>query len=179
MTNDRDQERVSAAYRDIAKESPPPALDRRILAAANRESRSQYGATRAWIRPVAWAATIALSLAILLEVTLFTDAPPPPGTQPASGTQPVERTRRDADVMRAKEADIVWQSAPQQAPAAALSESEEVAVPEPCDREARMTAESWYACIEALRDQQRDEEARVELDALRNAFPDFEVPATE
>jgi hypothetical protein len=38
-----------------------------------------------------------------------------------------------------------------------------------------MAAESWLACIEALRDQERDEEAAAELAALREAFPDVEI----
>jgi hypothetical protein len=175
MTTDKDQERVSAAYRDLAKESPPPALDRRILAAASREGRSRYGAVRAWMRPVAWAATIGLSLAILLEITVFSDAPPSPEPQTAPGAPPPERARRDAEVMRAKEADAVRQSAPQRASAAAPDSGREVAAPAACDPEARMTAESWLACIEALRDQERDEEAAAELAALRAAFPGVEI----
>lgn len=46
-----------------------------------------------------------------------------------------------------------------------------------CDETARETAESWYACIEALREADNAEFAAIELDALRQAFPDFEVPA--
>jgi hypothetical protein len=175
MTPDKDQERVSAAYRELAKESPPPALDRRILDAARRESRSRYGMVRGWMRPVAWAATIGLSLAILLEFTLFTDTPPAPEPQSASGAPPVERARRDADVMRAKEEDAIRQSIPQRAPAAARMQSREIGAPPSCDDEARMAAESWFACIEALRGQGRDEAADAELAALREAFPDFEI----
>lgn len=178
MTTDKNHERVSAAYRDLANESPPPALDRRILAAARRQGQSRYGVVRAWMRPVAWAATIGLSLAILLEVTLFTDAPPSAQLQPASDAPLPERARRNADVMRAKEVDAVRQSAPQRAPAAAFgqnSANSAVAAPAACDHEAKMTAESWFACIRALRDQDRDDEAAAELAALREAFPDFEV----
>ncbi|MEJ2297650.1 MAG: hypothetical protein P8X94_03925 [Woeseiaceae bacterium] len=172
MTTHKDQERVSAAYRDLAKESTPPALDRRILDVASREGRSRYGIVRTWMRPVAWAATIGLSLAILLEITVFSDAPPSHEQQTAPGAPPAERARRDADVMRAKEADAMRQSAPQRASAAAPDSGREVAAPAACDPEARMTAESWLACIEALRDQERDEEAAAELAALRDAFPD-------
>ena len=175
MIHDRDQERVSAAYRDLANESPPPALDRRILAAAGRQPQRRYGVVRAWIRPVAWAATIGLCLAILLEFTVFTDAPPKPEPRPAAAAPPTERARRDADVMRAKQEDAVRQSAPQQhAPATARVVSRDVAAAPACDHAARMTAQSWFDCIEALRDEGRDEDAAAELSALRAAFPDFE-----
>jgi len=176
MTTDKDQERVSAAYRDLPQASSPPALDRRVLAAARRESRPRYSVVRAWIRPLAWAATVGLSLAILLEFTLFNAAPPSPEPQPASGAPPAEQAGRDADVMRAKEEDaVVRPSMPRRAPAAARLESREAAARPPCDYEARRTAESWYACVEALRDEGRDEDAVAELAALREAFPDFEI----
>ena len=176
MTKDRDRERVSAAYRDLANESPPQALDRRILAAAGRHGRPRYGAVRAWMRPVAWAATIGLCLAILLEITVFTEVPPSPEPRSAAGAPQAERARRDADVMRAKEEDAVRQSAPQQhAPAAAAVESREITTSPACDPDARMTPESWHACIEALLDQDRDEDAAAELVALREAFPDFVI----
>jgi hypothetical protein len=101
MTTDQDNKRVSDAYRELARESTPEALDDRILAMAARESRSRYGLARAWVRPVAWAATIALSLAFVLEMTKFADAPQqtPPPRQDVSE----ERVRQDAEVMKAKQ----------------------------------------------------------------------------
>ena len=53
MSKQTDTERVSAAYRDLATETTPERLDRRILERAARESRSRYGAVRAWMRPLA------------------------------------------------------------------------------------------------------------------------------
>ena len=100
MTTDNDKQYVSDAYREVANETTPAALDRRILDLAARESRSSYGLVRAWIRPAAWAATIALSLAILLEMTWFIDVGVEP--QPAAAPALEERARRDADVMKAK-----------------------------------------------------------------------------
>ena len=47
-----------------------------------------------------------------------------------------------------------------------------------CDDAARKTAESWYECVEDLREAGETMFAATELDALRKAFPDFEVPAT-
>jgi hypothetical protein len=43
-----------------------------------------------------------------------------------------------------------------------------------CDAEMRAAAENWFACIEALREEGLTDAADSELEALREAFPDFE-----
>jgi hypothetical protein len=48
-----------------------------------------------------------------------------------------------------------------------------------CDAEDRRDADSWYRCVLALREQGLEEAADVELDALRDAFPDFREPVPE
>jgi hypothetical protein len=183
MSKETDTERVSAAYRDLATETTPERLDRRILERAARESRSRYGAVRAWIRPLAWAATIFLSLAFLLELTWFADAPPV--VAPVAPAAPVdERARRDADVMRAKEEDAVRLATPRQAEVSTLVEG---AVPDAasaeqapfCDDAARASGASWYACIEGLRETGFEDAAETELKALLETFPDFRVPPAE
>ena len=100
MTTEQDKQRVSDAYRDLADESTPAGLDKRILEMAAHETRSRYGLARAWIRPLAWAATIALSLGIVLELTWLADAPVNEvAPAPALSAEPA---RQDADVMKAK-----------------------------------------------------------------------------
>lgn len=91
MTTDTDDRRISDTYRDLANERSPADLDRKILTMAAGESRTRYGLTRAWIRPVAWAATIGLSLAFILEMSQLNDVPAPaesstaaPASMPAS-----------------------------------------------------------------------------------------------
>ena len=113
------------------------------------------------------------------------------------------RSRGDADLMKAKEEkDVQHGIAAKRAPAPApaveeivvldhVADTEEpaeemqvtasraavsyLAAPEEghCDAEARTTANDWFACIEALRDEGRTEDADSELEALREAFPDF------
>ena len=58
---DTHEPRVSASYREIATETAPAHLDRKVLEAARAASRTRYGLARAWMRPLAWAATIARS----------------------------------------------------------------------------------------------------------------------
>lgn len=48
-----------------------------------------------------------------------------------------------------------------------------------CDAEAREDAEAWYACIETLREDGLADAARLELELLRKAFPDFREPGAE
>ena len=211
MTTDNDNARVSSVYRDLAQETTPEGLDRRVLRHAAQESRTRYGLARAWMRPVAWAATIGLSLAFLLEMTWFADAPPLP--EPAIAPPAAERARNDADVMKAKEEDAVRQAAPRQTddapnstPAALMADEESALdeagkrartlveenetpgaalysvnaeLPQFCGAEAHASAQSWYTCIEGLREQGREDEAAVELEALLETFPDFRVPPAE
>lgn len=225
--------RVSDAYRDLASETPPPELDRKILSMAAGAGRSRYGKARAWIRPAAWAATIGLSLAFVLELSqgpgnaplgsggsdgdtfeildenavsdeaparaksdtavreeretrLDNRAASSPGAAPAAAEPAADRDSAAADF----EADDMrlLEEAEQQArmqsgqarPAARAAEFPAlVEKKEPvsgCDADARATARTWYACIEALREAGLSEAAVAEFEALRAEFPDFEEP---
>ncbi|WP_405224692.1 hypothetical protein [Lentisalinibacter sediminis] len=66
-------ETVSRAYRELARERPPAALDERIRGRARRAPPA-----RPWQRPLAIAATLALAVALVLQV-----ATPPDGGQPS------------------------------------------------------------------------------------------------
>lgn len=70
MNNDRHQDdRVSAAYRELAGERTPAELDRKVLEmAANSARPPTYSRWMSWSRPLAWAATVTLCLAITLEL---------------------------------------------------------------------------------------------------------------
>jgi len=70
MSNERhDNKRVSAAYKDLARERAPEHLNRNILAkAASAARKPAYSRWMTWSRPVAWAATITLCLAISFEL---------------------------------------------------------------------------------------------------------------
>jgi hypothetical protein len=61
-------EEVRHAYRDIASERTPDALNKAVLRQAREAVRPGYARSRAWTRPVAWAATVALCVAVVLEV---------------------------------------------------------------------------------------------------------------
>lgn len=225
--------RVSDAYRDLASETTPPGLDRKILSMAAGARRSRYGKARAWIRPAAWAATIGLSLAFVLELsqvpenaplstggsdgdtfeildesTVSDEAPAraksdtavrqeretrldnsaasSPGAPPAAPEPSADRDSAaadfDADDMRLLEEaeERARMQSGQARPAAraaefsaAVEKKEQVSA---CDADARASARTWYACIEALREAGLSDAAASEFEALRAAFPDFEEP---
>lgn len=222
MTKEHDDKRVTAAYRDVATERTPAALDEKVLAMAAAEARTRYGLTRAWIRPVAWAATIGLSLAFVLELSRYGDvADELPRTEPAavepaddltereppararapaaapagsdaeaksmdaarpetnlpkrSDTMPMVRQAEEQARMQAGEARSATVLADQPVAGFAAAKREAMA----CDADDRASATTWFACVEALREAGLEEMASQELDALREAFPEFRPPGAE
>ena len=208
MSTEQDTQRVSDAYRDIATETSPAGLDDKIMAMARREARTRYGLARAWIRPVAWAATIGLSFAFILEMTYFSnDAPPVESALPTRVDSDVSEKvepaapaskRAPSTVVAAPEIKATalpeLEAAEDRASEAAASYADSNAAEELqrerrslqwtddaeyCDAEARIDVETWYGCVLALRERGLDEAAQAELDALREAFPDFREPVSE
>lgn len=208
MSREQDMQRVSDTYRDIAQESTPAHLDERIIAMAGREARTRYGLARAWVRPVAWAATIGLSFAFILEMTYFSEDAPPreiavPERVDADLAEGAEPAPQEAPFKRAPSAVVAapeirtgerLREAEERADEAATSRAEEFAATpayseraaalyaddvDVCDAEARRSAETWYRCVLALRERGLDDAARSELDALKEAFPDFREPVSE
>ena len=57
--------------------------------------------------------------------------------------------------------------------------AEKKAQAEHCDAAARATAESWYSCIEGLKEDGLADAARQELDALLIEFPEFREPGQD
>ena len=168
MNTERDTQ-VTEAYREIATETAPAALDEQILGAARRDARTRYGLARAWMRPVAWAATIALSFAFILEMTYFNEDPLV--VDQAMPVREEQRVDRDVSPGTVEEPAKRARAPVVAAPAFKVEDSPVF--------EARQGAESWYACILALRDRGLDEAASAELERLLEVFPEFEVPKPE
>jgi hypothetical protein len=96
--NDNDP-RVSETYREIATETVPPALDKKILSMAAATPRPGFGLSRAWFRPIAWAATIGLSLAFVLEMSQLDDAAEPALSNDADAVLEEDGARQQNDVL--------------------------------------------------------------------------------
>jgi hypothetical protein len=246
--NDNDP-RVSDAYQEMANETTPAELDRKVLAMAAAGARPPRGLPRTWFRPLAWAATIALSFALVLEITQVDDIQVDSVATPradADLAEEFEESALPADAERAQkdEARVMQQlnkrssDAPAAAKAAiapaqldtgvrdaaanapapaspaasqapessaessrfapaesdllreaedqdrmrsergravsALEENKEQS--EGCGEDARVSVESWYVCIQVLRDTGQTELAQQELEALLVEFPDFREP---
>lgn len=82
---------VAQAYRDLATERAPAALDDLVLNKARNAAPSGYAGSVRWLRPMAWAATAVLSLAIVVQL-----ADIPVATPPASKTLRADDARREA-----------------------------------------------------------------------------------
>ena len=116
MSDKRDNERVSKAYRDIASERPAAHLDARILKDARAAATPRYAHLRAWTRPLAWAATIGLSLAIVLQVTEQPIVEAPTAMQPASDVvlESAEEKRQDLDItQQMRKESPAWTAKPE------------------------------------------------------------------
>ena len=137
---------LGRAYRDAATESPPPALDARILAAAERavQSPAPRRFARRWAVPLSVAATVMLSVGVVLrivhegalenpELVSVPSATPPPvesmlreeTTRPApvrpTQQAPTAKAKRELEAKREgrarRQADAAPEMAPQSAPA--------------------------------------------------------------
>src|SRR5438067_6977595 len=60
-------DKLTRAYRDLAREEPPPALDRAILAASQR-ALHRPSLARRWAAPVSIAAMLVLAIGVTLEM---------------------------------------------------------------------------------------------------------------
>lgn len=186
--------RVSGTYRDLATETTPPELDSVILKMATDNVRTRYGLARAWVRPVAWAATIGLSFAFILELSQQQDRPAieaevlqetPELQAPeelAPRRMPVAQKAVPAPAdLETDSAELLQQAEEMTRAKAGLARAAagfaaQEARADHCDTDARSSADTWYDCIVALRDQGLTEAADRELEALKATYPDFHEP---
>jgi hypothetical protein len=148
---------LSRIYRRAARLAPPPALDRRVLAAARR--------ARPWsqvLPPLALAASVLLSLAVVLAIAFGPRHGP-------GGDEPVRLLRAAArvDSPHLIEPRRLYTSDP---PPSRGSGSVRPSARDP---------DAWLQHIVALRNAGRRAEAEQELRLFRAAYPSFETDPTE
>src|SRR4051812_49842905 len=61
-------DRIGDRYRELARETPPPAIDAAILAASRRAVGSRPGGARRWFAPVSAVAVLVLGIGIALRM---------------------------------------------------------------------------------------------------------------
>ena len=181
---------VSARYREIADDSAPANLDRKILDAAGKALRSNGGWRDAWYRPLALAATVGLVFAFVLQLgdlSLTVGPPDESGSTPALGPgafQDAGRANEERFQELQMDSERSMQSAPEmrappvdagRAPAATVDGNQQSASPQ-CTADERRSPTTWWDCIRELEKSGFRQAAEVELQALLKAFPAFEIP---
>jgi hypothetical protein len=184
--------RLAAAYRNLAGETSPPRLDRRILDDAARATRpAPSGFWRdAWFRPVVFAATFGLSLALILQLSDSGLIGPPAENAELNGSYvaPVDNPMRDAAAVTAErirqlEAETAVPPAETPMPAASMAPTtaprdlnSRLDADARCSEAQRADTGSWWRCIEDLEQRGLSGAAEAELQALLAAHPGFSAP---
>lgn len=176
---------VSDRIKETADEATPKNLDDAVMREATRALRAdnRRGSFGAWFRPVAFMATVGLCLAIILDLTdtnLLAPGPEPiieslpsttlnelkrreksPQAEPRGGDAFVSESRKAAERVQALEA---------------TTDASSQGLPAECSEALQSAADTWWQCIESLRDAGQIEAAERELEKLRSEFPAFVPP---
>ena len=96
----------------------------------------------------------------------------------ATGEASLMREADDMSLLREAE-EQARMRAGEALPAAASTLAPRKELQRYCDEETRDSAATWYECIEELRAQGLTDAASAELEALREAFPEFREPARQ
>ena len=183
-----DDAKVSARYRELAREEPPHHLDDAILAAARRVTASRPAplvaptGRRRWYFPVAAAAIIVLAVAVTVHVqrqerdyeVADSVIKEEPAQKRNSAEEPLARHEAAprpaappaaASAHESARADAVAPAEPQPEARAALRAGLAAASPE-----------QWLQGIADLKRQGRNEEAEKQLAEFRKRYPDYRIP---
>jgi hypothetical protein len=164
---------LERAYRALAKEEPPPALDAAILSAARR-SVTRPSLARRWGVPVSLAAVIMLAIGVTLEMRHEK-----PGVEVAAPAAPEALRAAPAPAAPPPAAPAEAPTAPpvaaQLAPAPKAAAKREAAG---ATADVMAKAHDPHAELERiakLRAEGRDEEADRALDEFRKRFPHYRI----
>jgi hypothetical protein len=198
MSNDDGQARdpgLSTAYRAVANERTPPALDREVLLLAKQEVRVSAGSDwlSRWYRPAVFVATVGLSFALILELSETSMLGPPASDVDSSmnDVAPVTESpfqdAANATAEQVRQLEMDANSSISESPPS-MNESAVPANPsrsdtgsllpatDSCSDEQRADTASWWACIEELENQGLTQAAERELQSLLQEFPGFSLP---
>jgi hypothetical protein len=192
--NDRDIDSqidpmVSDQVRALADETTPNDLDRAVMREAKQALRAdnRRGSFGAWFRPVAFMATIGLSLAIILDLTdrsIFApESGPSVGLRPTGTLDELKRQEKssagDAFTAESQKARERLQDLEVNYDASTPEPSMDAVLQTPpaeCSDVEKSAAQTWWQCIESLREAGQLEAANWQLENLRNEFSEFVPP---
>ena len=185
LANEEHDPEVSAQYRALAKETTPKALDRMVLRSARKavDNSKSTGWGTSWYRPATFLATLGLSLALLLEISDFQVFDPPSDVT----LQPGANVFQDAADNAARSVRDVDATADEslQLSSGGTNEPDAITSTRPtstatdgqhCSDEQLASPESWWQCIQELRETGLQAAAAAELANLHKTFPQY-IPA--
>ncbi len=185
LPNEEHDPEVSARYRALANETTPETLDRMILRSAHKAvDNSRFsGWGTSWYRPATFLATLGLSLALLLEISDFQVFDPPPDVT----LQPGANVFQDAADNAARNVREVDANADESLQLSNGSKNEPDAITttlptssatdgQHCSDEQLALPETWWQCIQELRETGLQAAAESELANLHKTFPQY-MPA--
>jgi hypothetical protein len=174
--------RISAAYRGLGREAPPPELDAAILAEARRR-RSR------WTVPVSIAAVVVLAAGVTLRVQME-ERPLPEQVvlepkvmdAPAVADKSARAAKRAVAPLAAREEPAKDEMQAMRAPSAPASQVAGAAAPPAANiavgkiAAAPETPEQWLERIAKLRAAGKAREADESLAEFRRRYPDYRIP---
>ena len=185
---------VRRAYRAVAVETAPAAIDEKVLELAAREIRDHSPAQpKLWHKPLAYAACLIFSVGIALELTNTpvpdlapnTEQPPIQFDSTHNPARPGQITSQNngGDSISGSNISEDVQKLSKNAGKLAEESVRTLGADQSCEVEASQSATNWLACIETL---ERDGElvaARYQRLRLLEAYPEFPgavtAPSTE
>lgn len=189
LSNEEHDPEVSSQYRALANESAPKSLDRMVLQSARKavdNSKSSVWGT-SWYRPATFLATLGLSLALLLEITEFQVFDPAADVTFQQETHPDTNVFQGAADNAARSVREVDATADEslQLSNGSTNENDAITTTLPansatgvqhCSDEQLALPESWWQCIQELREAGLHAAAESELANLHKVFPQY-MPA--
>jgi hypothetical protein len=195
MADDDSIAEVRNAYREVATESTPEALDRWVLK-KSRESVRGWSfrlVPHAWARPTALAAMAALCVFAVLQLRAPDEVTARKAVQPieadSSGiaresvndfSEAVESTGQHLRELDSAAESLVSNNKPSQDPVPSTGDQPTIAAqtgasaPGHCDASIRESPESWWQCIQALDRNGMIDAARTEKELLQATYSSFE-----
>jgi len=183
----RDFEAIRAAWEVLQKDEPPDLLDQAVRNAARRAlpTRGRRRSLR-WLGSLATAAVVVLALTIVIQQDQQGPVPPIPKSDGLRLDDAVGKGDRASDATAGEQEPGHAEIKLQRAPAAATSErsppveskAASAVLEEAMEAdEALLAPEDWVERLLQLKQACRRDELRAELEAFREAYPRYHLPA--
>ena len=185
LPNEEHDQEVSTQYRALANESTPKALDRMVLRSARKavDSSRSAGWETSWYRPATFLATLGLSLALLLEISDFQVFDPPADVTLQPGANVFQdaadnaaRSVREVDATADESLQLSNGGTNEPDAITTILPTSSATDGQHCSDEQLALPETWWQCIQKLREAGLQAAAETELVNLHKAFPQY-MPA--